>query len=80
MVAQCVGLKAGELLHTISDAHVYENHVEPLKEMLFRPIFKEVKPQIMITNPTTNFYELKPEDIKLIGYNSHPHIKMEVAV
>lgn len=80
MIAQCVGLEAGELWHTITDAHVYENHVEPLKEMLFRPIIKDVEPKLYILNPTQDFYSLKPENIVLAGYDSHPHIKMKVAV
>jgi thymidylate synthase len=86
LVASDVGLKAGELLHTITDAHVYENHVEPLKEMLFRPIMKDVKPKLVIDNweedfqREKGFYEFKPEDIVLTGYNSHPHVKLEVAV
>lgn len=81
MIAQCVGLKPGELLHTITDAHVYENHVEPLKEMLFRPIMQDVSPQIFnLTKFETDFYSLKPENYILRGYDSHPHIKLEVAV
>lgn len=81
MVAHCTGLKPGELWHTITDAHVYENHVEPLKEMLFRPIMREVSPQLFVFGQNDyNFYTMKPEDIKLIGYKSHPHIKLEVAV
>ncbi|MGG3561619.1 thymidylate synthase [Neobacillus rhizosphaerae] len=80
MVAQCAGLEVGELLHTITDAHVYDNHVEPLKEMLFRPIMRDVKPQLHITNRTQNFYDFLPNDIRLLGYDSHPQIKLEVAV
>lgn len=80
MIASVVGLKPGELLHTISDAHVYENHVEPLKEMLFRPIMRDVVPQIKMTTKPRDFYDFEPEDIQLIGYDSHPHIKLEVAV
>jgi thymidylate synthase len=80
MIAQVVGLEVGELLHTIDDAHVYENHVEPLKEMLFRPIMKDVSPQIHISRDTNDFYQFIPQDIQLLGYESHPHIKMEVAV
>jgi thymidylate synthase len=81
IVAYVVGLEVGELLHTITDAHVYENHVEPLKEMLFRPIMKDVKPKLVL-NPAVNedFYSFTPEDIVLTGYDSHPHVKLEVAV
>jgi thymidylate synthase len=86
MVASHVGLEAGELLHTIADAHVYENHVEPLKEMLFRPIIQDVKPKLVLDSyhedfqRPKGFYEFEPEDIHLIGYDSHPHIKLDVAV
>jgi thymidylate synthase len=80
MVAQVVGLEAGELWHTITDAHVYENHVEPLKEMLFRPIMQNVKPYVTLNPYVDNFYEFKPSDITLRGYDSHPHIPLVVAV
>lgn len=80
MIAHVTGLYVGELWHTITDAHVYENHVEPLKEMLFRPIMREVSPQIIMNREVRDFYEFKPEDILLWKYNSHPHIKLEVAV
>lgn len=81
MIAHCVNLQPGELWHTIDDAHVYENHVEPLKEMLFRPILKDVNPQLVTLAQTEqDFYKLKPEHFQLVGYNSHPHIELEVAV
>ena len=82
MIGHCVDKKPGELLHTISDAHVYENHVEPLKEMLFRPIMKEVKPELRVHLQAheKDFYKFKPQDFELIGYDSHPHISLPVAV
>ena len=81
MVAQCTRLIPGELLHTIADAHVYENHVEPLKEMLFRPIMREVEPWVINTAQyEDNFYALTPDQYILRGYDSHPHIKLEVAI
>jgi thymidylate synthase len=80
MVAQVVGLEVGELFHTITDAHVYENHVEPLKEMLFRPIMQDVKPYVTLNPYVDNFYEFKPSDITLRGYDSHPHIRLDVAI
>ena len=80
MISQCTGFKPGELKHTIVDAHVYENHVEPLKEMLFRPIMKDIKPELYIQTHEIDFYKFEPENFKLTGYDSHPHIKMEVAV
>ena len=80
MVAQCTGLVPGELLHTITDAHVYENHVEPLKEMLFRPIMQDVQPKLQVVYDfIDDFYSLRPYHYILSGYDSHPHIKLEVA-
>ncbi|UKL30044.1 hypothetical protein [Bacillus phage PK2] len=86
LIAHEVGLKVGELWHTIDDAHVYENHVEPLKEMLFRPIMKDVKPRLVLDKWSEEyqrekgFYEFTPEDVILKDYESHPHVKLEVAV
>jgi thymidylate synthase len=80
MIAQVVDLKVGELLHTITDAHIYENHVEPLKEMLFRPIMKDIKPQVCLNSNVTDFYQFKPEDIVLKNYDSHSHIPLKVAI
>lgn len=85
LIAKQVGLEPGVLWHTITDAHVYENHVEPLLEMLERKE-KPCYPYIEINHWHTdyqrrkNFYEYTPEDIKLRGYRCHPHIKMDVAI
>lgn len=80
MLAQVTNLKVGELVHTITDAHIYENHIEPLKEMLFRPIMKDVKPQLILSPGITDFYDFKTSDIILTGYDSHPHIPLDVAI
>lgn len=76
MLAKETGLDVGEFAHTIIDAHVYENHIEGLKEQLTREPMK--LSQIEIADKP--FDELKFEDITLKDYVSHPVIKFEVAV
>jgi thymidylate synthase len=79
MIAHVTGLKPGELVHTIGDAHVYKNHVEPLKEQLSRT--PRPFPKLVI-DPTA------PKDIDLIRfehfevaeYDPHPAIKMEMSI
>lgn len=79
MIANEVGLEVGELFHTITDCHIYKNHVEGLELMLSREIMEDVNPQLKI-NKEKSFYEMTPDDIQLIGYDSHPHIPFKVAV
>ncbi len=78
MMAQVTGLKAGEFVHTLGDAHIYTNHIDQLKMQMQREL--RSLPQ-MIINPTVkNIFDFKYEDFKLEGYDPHPHIKGEVAV
>ena len=81
MIAHVTDLRPGELWHTITDAHVYENHVGPLTKMFNenRPLVN-VSPRVKIDTNTKDFYAIKPEEIVLINYESHPHVKLEVAV
>ena len=76
MIAKECGYEPGEFSHTIIDAHIYENHIEGLKEQLTREPLKLPK----ITIADKPFDELTFEDIKLEDYESHPVIKFEVAV
>lgn len=76
MLAKEVGLELGEFAHTIIDAHIYENHVEGLKEQLTREPMALSKVEIA----DKPFDELSFEDIKLVDYQSHPVIRFEVAV
>lgn len=77
MLALETNLEPGTFVHTIGDAHIYENHVEPLKEMLHRPLSKPY-PTLEITKRP--FFEYSMDDFTLIGYDPHPTIKMEMAV
>jgi thymidylate synthase len=78
MLAQVTGYKPGEFVHVFGDVHIYENHMKQCKEQLLR---KPKKFPIMKINPKVkNIDDFKFEDIKLVGYESHPAIKATVAV
>lgn len=76
ILAKETSYEPGEFGHTIIDAHIYENHIEGLKEQLKRE--PRQLPRIKIADKPLN--ELKFEDFELVGYNSYPLIKFEVAV
>jgi thymidylate synthase len=76
MIAKEVGLKPGFFAHTIVDAHIYENHVDGLKEQLKRNFL--TLPSLEIAEKPFN--ELSFDDFELKNYNHHPAIKFEVAV
>jgi thymidylate synthase len=78
MVAQVTGLKAGDFVHTIGDAHIYTNHLEQVKVQLSR----EPRPlPTMVINPEVkDILDFKYEDFKLENYNPWPHISGAVAV
>src|SRR3989339_34687 len=76
MLAKECGYEPGEFGHTIIDAHIYENHIEGLKEQLKREP-KELPTLEIADKP---FHKLTFEDITLKGYNPHPKMKFGVAV
>jgi len=76
MIANEVGLKPGFFAHTIVDAHIYENHIDGLKEQLKRDFLNLPK----LTIADKPFSELTLEDFKLENYTHHDPIKFEVAV
>jgi dihydrofolate reductase/thymidylate synthase len=78
LLAHATGLAAGELVHFIGDAHVYANHVEPLKEQLARA--PRPFPTLRIDAAVTDIDALRFEHLTLEGYDPHPPIKMDMAV
>ena len=76
MIAQETNLKLGEFSHYINDAHIYENHIDGLKEQLKREPLE--LPKLKITNKP--FWDLTFEDFELVNYQHHPIIKFPVAV
>ncbi len=78
MMAKCTGLKAGDFIHVIGDAHVYKDHIEPLKEQLTRA--PRPFPKLKINCNKTNIDEFKFEDFEVVDYNPHKAIKMAMSV
>jgi len=78
MMAQVTGLKAGDFIHTLGDAHIYTNHIEQVKLQMTRSL--RSLPQMNINPDVKSIFDFKYEDFELTGYDQHPHIKGEVAV
>ncbi|HRH10287.1 MAG TPA: thymidylate synthase [Bacteroidia bacterium] len=78
MVAQVCGLKAGEFVHTLGDAHLYTNHLEQTKLQLSRDFRK--LPTLKINPAVADIFQFKFEDFTIENYDPHPHIKAAVAV
>jgi len=78
MMAQVTGLRPGELVHTLGDAHLYLNHLEQARTQLAR----EPRPlPVMRINPEVrDIFAFRYEDFELVGYDPHPPIKAPVAV
>ena len=78
MVAQVCGLKPGDFVHTLGDAHLYSNHIEQAKLQLSRDL--RPLPAMWINPEVKDIFGFKYEDFRLENYDPHPHIKGEVAV
>lgn len=78
MIAQVTGLKPGEFIHTLGDAHIYLNHMEQVKLQLSRDI--RPLPQMKVNPKIININNFVFDDFKLEGYDPHPPIKASVAV
>jgi len=66
MFAQVSGLKPGKLIHVIADAHIYDRHVDLVKEVIAKP--QHPAPKLKMNPNITNFYDFKVEDFELIDY------------
>jgi thymidylate synthase len=75
ILAQVAGLKPGEFVHTFGDVHIYQNHIDPLKEQLKRK--PHAFPKIKINKSVKNIDDFRPEHVILEGYDPHPTIKGE---
>lgn len=78
MVAQACGLKYGDFVHTLGDAHIYNNHVEQCRLQLTRE--PRPLPRMWLNPERRCIFDFDYDDFKLEGYDPHPHIKGEVSV
>ncbi|MGD8999174.1 MAG: thymidylate synthase, partial [Granulosicoccaceae bacterium] len=78
MLAQVCDLEHGEFIHTLGDAHLYNNHAEQVEEQLGRTPYP--LPGMKINPEVKDIFAFSFEDFELTGYQSHPHIKAPVAI
>lgn len=73
MLAQVCGLKPGELVHVIADAHIYDRHIPIIKELIQRETFPA--PKFWLNPDIKDFYDFTVDDVKLIDYETGPQVK-----
>jgi thymidylate synthase len=78
MMAQVTGLRPGEFVHTLGDAHIYLNHIDQVKLQLTRDPYPS--PVMKINPARTSIFDFVFDDFELTGYQSHPHIKGDIAI
>ena len=78
MMAQVTGLKPGEFILTLGDAHLYLNHLEQADLQLTR--LPRALPTMRLNPDVHSMFDFAYEDFTLSGYDPHPHIKAAVAV
>ena len=78
MVAQVCGLQPGDFVHTLGDAHLYLNHLEQADAQLARTPYP--LPRLQLNPARSDLFAFRFEDIELIDYQCHPHIRAPVAV
>ncbi len=78
MVAQVCNLQPGTFVHTFGDAHIYSNHFEQVHLQLTRET--RPLPQLILNPEVKNIFDFTYEDMKIVNYDPHPHIKGAVAV
>jgi thymidylate synthase len=78
MVAQIVGLKPGDFVHTLGDAHLYRNHLDQADLQLTRA--PRPLPQMKIKAEVDSLFDFQYEDFEIVGYDPHPGIRAPVAV
>jgi thymidylate synthase len=78
MVAQVTDLKPGEFIHTLGDAHLYNNHIDQAQQQLTRA--PRPLPTMKLNPDIKNIFDFTYEDFQLTNYNPHPHIKAAISV
>ncbi|OGI50238.1 MAG: thymidylate synthase [Candidatus Muproteobacteria bacterium RIFCSPHIGHO2_12_FULL_60_33] len=78
MIAQVTGLKPGEFIHTLGDAHLYLNHLEQVQTQLARE--PRPLPSMRLSPEKTSLFDFEFDDFELLNYDPHPSIKAPIAV
>ena len=78
MLAQVCDMNVGEFVHVIADAHIYDRHVELVKELIERPVYEA--PKFWLNPEIKDFYKFTKDDVKLEGYKYGEQISIPVAV
>ncbi len=78
MMAQVTGLKAGDFVHTLGDAHLYLDHLDQARLQLTRE--PRPLPRMVINPDVDSIFDFQYSDFTLEGYDPHPHIKAQVSV
>ncbi|USD81157.1 thymidylate synthase [Bacillus safensis] len=78
MIAKVTNLDPGEFIHTLGDAHIYQNHLPQVKMQLERE--ERTLPKLRITRDVKSIFDFTFDDFVLENYDPHPHIKGEVSV
>ena len=73
MFAQVCGMKAGELVHVIADAHIYDRHIPLIEELISREPLPA--PKFWLNPEVKDFYDFTPDEVRLEDYETHPQIK-----
>ncbi|MDO8354742.1 MAG: thymidylate synthase, partial [Aestuariivirga sp.] len=76
--AHVTGLKAGEFVHTLGDAHIYLNHLEQIDEQLSREPY--ALPRLVMKREVKAIDEFRYEDFEIVNYQAHPNISGSVAI
>ena len=78
MIAQVTQLELGDFVHTLGDAHLYDNHVDQAKEQLSRE--PRPLPTVQLNPAVTSVFDFTYDDFEVVDYNPHPHISAPIAV
>ncbi|MFC2662705.1 MAG: thymidylate synthase, partial [Eubacterium sp.] len=73
MLAQVCGFQPGELVHVIADAHIYDRHVDIIKELIQRPQYPA--PKVTLNPDVHDFYDFTPDDVIVENYQHGPQVK-----
>lgn len=73
MLAQVCGMQAGELVHVIADAHIYDRHVEIVRELIARPVYDA--PKFWLNPEIKDFYQFTRDDVRVENYVTGPQVE-----